>query len=795
MKKVLSLVLVIALVLGSFSFAFGMTDIAGEDSEVAVQTLVSLGIINGYKQADGTYKFMPTKEVKRAEMAKILVVALGYEELALATTCGFSDVPEGYWATRYIDFAANLGIIKGYPDGTYRPEDPVKYPEVLAMVLRAIGYKDIALQGSWPTNYVVKALDLGLTEDVTLGSGGADRGGVATVIFNALEVDIATVNADGDVSFTDKDNDAETDNNVKLIDKLGATSASETVDLEDVFGTGALDSEVDLTPYVFQTVTTYTNEDDVIVYVTGGNTTETGEVTTTSTITLDDEDETEVDIAGITSSAILFNGAPSTETDGNELLVGATVKVVYDADDAVIGLVVEQAADPVSIAAEYDAEDPDDIDGITLPTTTDDDDETITDLDNVTVTGDATSLEDIAVDDVVYVYAADDDSVVKIDVVRSTFTGTVKEKKTSTIVVDGEELGFNSGSSFTFIEAALGTEYTFALDADGDIFAKLDGEAEETDYAYGVVIASENGTYDETVSFGTTTKTITEAPQVKILNQDGDQVVVDLYWDIEDSTGCAVVTEAGGDLTIAPLTSGDVYQYTTNDDGEITLIEAATGLAPIDGSVEGIVVANSALLTDDTIIFHTEDADTANWTVLDADSIGDAVTGSAVVDSDTDEISILDIDLADIDSPAYTGTYALVLEVSTVLDADEEPVNKVVAYIDGVEETLYTEDDTLTFTVGDLVDLEITDELISDIVSTLTPDILTTTVQSVVGDNVKLGGNYKELNEDVVVYVYDASDDAYTVGSVSDIEEDAQMKAYQLDSEDSTITHVVIEVE
>ena len=75
MKKVLSFVLVLSMILGSFGMAFAAapSDVVGKDYEDAVNVLMELGVVEGYK--DGTYR--PEKVVTRAEMATLIIKALG----------------------------------------------------------------------------------------------------------------------------------------------------------------------------------------------------------------------------------------------------------------------------------------------------------------------------------------------------------------------------------------------------------------------------------------------------------------------------------------------------------------------------------------------------------------------------------------------------------------------------------------------------------------------------------------------------------------------------------------------
>ena len=88
------------------------------------------GIINGY--SDGSFR--PDAPVTRAEFAAI---ASRFEKLTEGSK-SFTDVPDTYWAARYIDFAATRGWVTGYSDGTFKPEDPITRAEVAAATCRLL---------------------------------------------------------------------------------------------------------------------------------------------------------------------------------------------------------------------------------------------------------------------------------------------------------------------------------------------------------------------------------------------------------------------------------------------------------------------------------------------------------------------------------------------------------------------------------------------------------------------------------------------------------------------------------
>jgi len=191
MKKVLSLVLVLAMVLGSFSFvsAAKFDDVNGSEFQSAVERLDLLGILEGYP--DGTFK--PANSITRAEFAAVAARAKGLEAVAQAAkglATGFNDVPASHWASGYVGTAGRLGIVNGVGNGQFAPEAPVKYEEAVTMIVRALGYEAAAqAKGGYPYGYLIVANENGLLDDVKGTQGvAATRGLVAQLTDNALEI-------------------------------------------------------------------------------------------------------------------------------------------------------------------------------------------------------------------------------------------------------------------------------------------------------------------------------------------------------------------------------------------------------------------------------------------------------------------------------------------------------------------------------------------------------------------------------------------------------------------------------
>lgn len=186
MKKFFIVLSILILCMTNIVLAKSFSDVANTNYVESVEQLTELNVINGYN--DNTFK--PNKEIKRSEMAKMLIVALGKESSVKTTVTQktFPDVPMDHWAVGYIELASELNLIKGYPNGNFAPDDKVSYVEAVTMMLRALNYNKEMENLSWPDGYMQKASDIKLTKNVSYNNANDDaiRGEVSNMLWNTM---------------------------------------------------------------------------------------------------------------------------------------------------------------------------------------------------------------------------------------------------------------------------------------------------------------------------------------------------------------------------------------------------------------------------------------------------------------------------------------------------------------------------------------------------------------------------------------------------------------------------------
>lgn len=585
MRKVLSLVLVLALVLGSFAFTFAATpsDVVGEDSEDAVNVLMELGVVSGYP--DGSYK--PAGIVTRGEMAKIIICALGLEDYA-AGKSSFSDMA-GHWADKYVAYAVSLGIINGYPDNTFKADNTVSYDEAAKMLVASLGYTEESLVGSWPVNWVTKAKVLGILDDIKAGSAGANRGDIAIMAYQSLALAIGKTNKDGDwVASVPADD---------MLTRLGATlaAAGAAFTLTDAMADDAI---ADVRDLVGAQVKAYVNDDNEIIAIKS------------------------VESEFLTGEFDLAIAGPPTEFETDDetydviafaSLAAADYYTNGKADAGVFGVAGAAAATEYKIAADVSGVKINDIYSISQWTLTDDfyfdedmleddnlngydftlDDYNKIDLSSFELLG-VDSLADIEEDDVIYVYTAGG-TITKIEVGTETVEGEVTKVNSTndTFTMGGK--AYDASAVMVAAAPSAGDEVEFILDYAGDVY-DVDTISDATNYA--MVAAVNDGVAGV---FGS-------VPEIQLVLADGTNKIFEADADaIDDGTNAIInpTTLAWTDgVANAPVNVGALIKYSVNADGEIDAITALTEVDATAGTADVTSTGyyNGAKIKSDAVV-------------------------------------------------------------------------------------------------------------------------------------------------------------------------------------------------
>lgn len=200
----ISVFIAVFIVMMSFNICFAgkiFSDIEGTKYELPARIAYELNLIREYP--DGDYKV--DEEVSRAYIIKTLIKAYRIEadEESAREDNIFSDVNSNHWASGYINLAFDRGFLREEVNTNFRPDEAVTYAEALTYCVRVLGYGSITdKEGTWPTNYVMRAVKLDLLNSISFKANDKlTRGDFAILLYNFLNTPMWKASSKEDLTF------------------------------------------------------------------------------------------------------------------------------------------------------------------------------------------------------------------------------------------------------------------------------------------------------------------------------------------------------------------------------------------------------------------------------------------------------------------------------------------------------------------------------------------------------------------------------------------------------------------
>lgn len=621
----------------------------------ALQLCSALGIIEGYE--DGSVQ--PDSTVTRAEMATIILRMLNTTAASTYSNV-FTDVTSEHWAANNIQTAVEQGIVDGMGDGTFVPDGPVTYEQVIKMIVCALNYgTDADRQGGYPNGYIsVGGSTLSLLDGVTGQMGEAmPRGEVIKAVYNALNAPYRTLDRfeNGNPVYTAVDTlgiakfDMYEDEGV-LTATPNMTISAGTVTKEDrvvIDGVQYICYLTGLDDYLgskveFFYIDSKDDDPEIISINTSGQTTQ---------YTFNADDISEMDYqAGnlrvytsetssstkrydIGSATVIYNGTVLTtadfaaseyadDTTYNDFIVPkvGTVKIIdYDKDNVYDVLMVDSYETMLVTSSTSEK-----VSGkinnanATIDVNNDANDKTIT----VTKSGAEATTKNLRKNDVASIKRNIDNTMIDITVTGETVTGDItsvgEDDGETTIMVNGQEYKVDANAADN---ARIGTSVVLYLDkfnrvgyiesATGSMLGKSD--------KYAVVANAyieDNGEV-----------------AVKLFNQDGESLTLKpagtvKYWGPNDTAarnidGTELVDLVSADSSFVECDGMPVKlcKYRLNSDGDISQLYFATPATDDNASTDALRMY--------------VDAATGDASLKNEASVGGAVDGYYIQDGIT----------------------------------------------------------------------------------------------------------------------------------------------------------------
>lgn len=157
------------------------SDVVNHWAASYIETAKTLGYIDGY--ADNTFR--PDQNINRAEAAKLIAMWM-MPDLEACTESAFTDVACTEWFGKYVMYLKLMAVIEGYSDGTFRPDASITRAEALKMMLYAKGLSALDVTGventfsdisanDWFYSVVLKGYSMGIISGYPDGTFGPNQ--------------------------------------------------------------------------------------------------------------------------------------------------------------------------------------------------------------------------------------------------------------------------------------------------------------------------------------------------------------------------------------------------------------------------------------------------------------------------------------------------------------------------------------------------------------------------------------------------------------------------------------------
>jgi len=189
-KKILAAALALMLAAGMVPLTTGASDFV-DDADIKykeqVEVLTGIGATEGFPGGE----FRPGGDVTRAQAAAIIARLLLTRPVADGLPeepTGFTDVPANHWAAKYIRYCVSEGIVVGYGNGRFGPNNNVTGAQLAIMLMRALKIGDFShWEGAfWQMNAILDGREFGILTTGVDYARPATREETCVYAFNGL---------------------------------------------------------------------------------------------------------------------------------------------------------------------------------------------------------------------------------------------------------------------------------------------------------------------------------------------------------------------------------------------------------------------------------------------------------------------------------------------------------------------------------------------------------------------------------------------------------------------------------